>query len=153
MSAKVRGTISRTNMGANGLELRFVMRSDPRYLQVVRGAVGSLAAAIGWDESDCMAITMALDEALANVIRHAYHNRRDGEVELVCRESAEGFEAILSDRGEAPDQSKICARKVGSDTQGGLGTHIIRDVMDTVTYEDSPAGNRLILTKRFQKTI
>ena len=85
MSAKVRGTISRTIMGANGLELRFVMRSDPRYLQVVRGAVGSLAAAIGWDESDCMAITMALDEALANVIRHEYHNRHDGEVEFLFR--------------------------------------------------------------------
>jgi serine/threonine-protein kinase RsbW len=140
-------------MGANGLELRFVMTSDPRYLPVVRGAVGSLAAAIGWNESDCLAITMALDEALANVIRHAYHNRRDGVIELECRETADGIEAILSDRGDAPDQSKICARTPGSDQPGGLGTHIIRDVMDTVSYEETPAGNKLIVTRRFAKNI
>jgi anti-sigma regulatory factor (Ser/Thr protein kinase) len=140
-------------MAANGLELRFVMTSDPRYLPVVRGAVGSLAAAIGWNESECLAITMALDEAVANVIRHAYHNRRDGVIELECRETADGIEAVLSDRGDAPDQAKICARKPGSDQQGGLGTHIIRDVMDTVSYEETPAGNKLIVTRRLVKNL
>ena len=39
------------------LQLKFTMPSDPRYLPVVRGAIAPLAAAIGWDESDCRAIT------------------------------------------------------------------------------------------------
>ena len=129
------------------------MPSDPRYLPVVRGAIGPLAAAIGWDESECRAITLAVDEALTNVIRHAYHNRADGLIELECRESADGLEITLLDNGDAPDRSKICAREIGCDQPGGLGTHIIKKVMDTVSYEESPEGNRFVATKRLRKTI
>jgi anti-sigma regulatory factor (Ser/Thr protein kinase) len=135
------------------LQLKFVMLSDPRYLPVVRGAIGPLAAAIGWDESDCRAITLALDEALANIIRHAYHSRADGLIELECRESADGLEVTLLDNGEAPDRTKICARAIACDRPGGLGTHIIKDVMDTVSYQATPEGNRFVATKRLRKTI
>jgi anti-sigma regulatory factor (Ser/Thr protein kinase) len=127
------------------------MASDPRYLPVVRGAVGPLAAAIGWDESDCRAIVLALDEAVANVIRHAYHNRPDGLIELECRESAGGLEITMLDYGDAPDQSKICAREVGSHQPGGLGTHIIRDVMDSFSYQETASGNRFVASKRLRK--
>jgi hypothetical protein len=74
-----------------GLLVRFVMASDARYLPVVRGTIGAMAAAIGWDESECRAIVLALDEAVANVIRHAYHNRPDGVIELECREGGDGL--------------------------------------------------------------
>jgi anti-sigma regulatory factor (Ser/Thr protein kinase) len=134
------------------LQMKFAMPSDPRYLPVVRGAIGPLAAAIGWDESECRAITLALDEALANVIRHAYHNRADGLIELECRESAEGLEITMLDKGDAPDKSKICARELGCDQPGGLGTHIITKVMDRVSYEASPEGNRFVASKLLRKT-
>ena len=136
-----------------GLHLKFVMPSDPRYLPVVRGAVRALSATMGWDDGDCRAITLALDEALANVIRHAYHNRADGTIEVDCRELPEGLEITLLDNGDAPDRSKICARAIGCDQAGGLGTHIIRDVMDTVSYQATPAGNRFVATKRLRKAI
>jgi len=133
------------------LEMKFAMPSNPRYLPVVRGAIAPLAAAIGWDESECRAITLALDEALANVIRHAYHNRTDGLIEMECRETADGLELTLLDNGDAPDRSRICAREIGCDQPGGLGTHIIKDVMDKVSYEESPNGNRFVATKRLRR--
>ena len=108
------------------MQIKFSVPSDPRYLCVVRGAIGPLAAVIGWDESECRAIVLAVDEALTNVIRHAYHNRTDGLMELECRESADGLEITLLDNGDAPDRSKICAREIGCDQPGGLGTHIIK---------------------------
>jgi anti-sigma regulatory factor (Ser/Thr protein kinase) len=134
------------------LQVKFAMPSDPRYLPVVRGAIGPLAAAIGWDESECGAITLAVDEALANIIRHAYHSRADGLIELECRESADGLEITLLDKGDAPDRAKICAREIGCDQPGGLGTHIIKKVMDTVSYEASPEGNRFVASKLLRRT-
>jgi sigma-B regulation protein RsbU (phosphoserine phosphatase) len=134
------------------LQMKFAMPSDPRYLPVVRGAIGPLAAAIGWDESECRAITLALDEALANVIRHSYHNCADKMIQLECRESGDGLEITLLDNGDAPDRSKICAREIGGDQPGGLGTHIIKTVMDTVSYEESPEGNRFVARKLLRKT-
>jgi anti-sigma regulatory factor (Ser/Thr protein kinase) len=140
-------------MPPNRLQLKFILPSDPRYLPVVRGAMAPLCEVMGWDESDGRAITLALDEALANVIRHAYRSCPGGRIELECRESADGLEITLLDNGEAPDRSKICAREIGCDKPGGLGSHIIRDVMDTVSYEVTPEGNRFVATKRLRKTI
>ena len=136
----------------HGLQVKFSMPSDPRYLPVVRGAIGPLAALIGWDESECDAIVLAVDEALANVIKHAYHNCTDGLMELECRQSADGLEITLLDNGDAPDRSKICARELGCAQPGGLGTHIIRNVMDKVSYQESPAGNRFVASKKLRKT-
>jgi anti-sigma regulatory factor (Ser/Thr protein kinase) len=134
------------------LRMKFAMPSDARYLPVVRGAIGPLAAVIGWDETECGAIALAVDEALANIIRHAYHSRADGLIELECRESAEGLEITLLDNGDAPDRSKICARELGCDRPGGLGTHIIKQVMDSVSYEASPEGNRFVASKLLRRT-
>lgn len=134
------------------MRIKFSVPSDPRYLCVVRGAMGPLAAAIGWDESECRAIVLAVDEALANVIRHSYHGRTDGLMELECRETADGLEITLLDNGDAPDRSKICAREIDCDRPGGLGTHIIKNVMDQVSYERSPEGNRFVAVKQLRKT-
>ena len=128
------------------------MPSDPRYLCVVRAAIGRLAAVIGWDESECRAIALAVDECLTNVIRHAYHSRTDCLIELECRENSDGLEITLLDNGDAPDRSKICAREVGCNQPGGLGTHIIKQVMDKVSYEESAEGNRFVASKQLRKT-
>jgi sigma-B regulation protein RsbU (phosphoserine phosphatase) len=133
------------------LEMKLAIPSDPRYLPVVRGAMAPLAAAIGWDESECRAITLAIDEALANVICHAYANRADGLIEMECRETADGLEITVLDNGDAPDRSKICAREMGGDQPGGLGTHIIKQVMDKVSYEVSPNGNRFVASKLLRR--
>ena len=92
------------------------------YLPVVRGAIGlSRHRAIGWDESECLGHerVLAVDEALANIIRHAYHGRTDGSMELECREIPDGLEITLLDNGDAPDLSKICAHQIGTDQPGG----------------------------------
>ena len=129
----------------------FVMSSHPRYLPVVRAAVGQLAAMVGWNESDSRAITLAVDEALANVIRHAYHGRADGRMELQCHVDGDELEFRLRDTGDAPDLTRICARDLGCDKIGGLGTHIIRDVMDSVSYRASPDGNWFVASKRLKR--
>jgi anti-sigma regulatory factor (Ser/Thr protein kinase) len=134
------------------LQIKFSVPSDPRCLPVVRGAIGPLAAAIGWDESECREIVLAIDECLTNVIRHAYHSRSDGLMELECSETSDGLQITLLDNGDAPDRSKICAREVGSDQPGGLGTHIIKEVMDKFSYEESPQGNRFVAIKYLRKT-
>jgi len=128
------------------------MPSDPRYLCAVRGAIGPLAAAIGWDESECRSIVLAVDEALANIIRHAYHERTDGSMEVECREISDGLEITLLDNGDAPDPAKICAGAVDSDQPGGRGTHIIKEVMDEFSYQASPEGNRFVAIKHLRKT-
>jgi serine/threonine-protein kinase RsbW len=135
-----------------GLSLKLVLSSDPRLLGAVRGAVAELASAAGFAEEDCRAITLAVDEALTNIIRHAYDNRHDKSVELTCRSLDNGLEFILRDRGRPVDPAKVCARPLEAVRPGGLGTHIIRQIMDRVCYEPLPDGNELRLVKYVTKT-
>jgi len=139
----------------SGIRFRVEWRlpSDPAFLPVVRGAVEKLCAVFGWTESEVRSITLAVDEALTNVIRHAYHKRPDGMIELICEEKEKVMEFLISDTGDAPDASKICSRAKESQAAGGMGTHIIRDVMDTAEYRRSGQANHLVMTKRLKQSV
>jgi anti-sigma regulatory factor (Ser/Thr protein kinase) len=133
------------------MHVAFDMWSEARYLRIVRATVAQLAALVGWNETESRCITMAVDEALANVIRHAYHGRSDARIELHCRVSEDQLEIRIRDTGDPPDRSKICAREASCDRIGGLGTHIIRDVMDIVSYESGQDGNWFTAIKRLRR--
>ncbi len=127
--------------------LKLQVRSDPRLLGVVRNAIRQFALVCGFPEDQSESLTLAVEEALTNVIRHAYENRNDQMIELTCLELERGIEFVLIDRGRPPDLAKVCGRPLGLLQPGGLGTHIIREVMDRVNYEASPEGNVLRLVK------
>jgi len=129
--------------------LHFELRipSDPRLLAVVRRTVSEFAAAFGFKEEQCRAITLAVDEALSNIIRHAYKNRYDQEIEMRLSANRECLEVTFVDRGEPVDLSKCCAQPLDKVALGGRGTHLIRQIMDEVCYERVSEGNRLRLKK------
>jgi serine/threonine-protein kinase RsbW len=129
------------------LKLRMRLASDPRLLAVVRGTVAQLAAALGFEDAQCREITLAVDEALSNVIRHAYKNECNHEIELNCQAQADCLEFTFIDRGEPADPDRICGQPLDEAALGGRGTHLIRQIMDEVRYDRVSGQNRLRLKK------
>ena len=127
--------------------MKLELVSDPQLLSVVRSAVHELAKVVGFSDEECRTITVAVDEALTNIIRHAYQNRHDQTIGLVCQPCGDGIEFLLSDSGQAADPEKLRGRPLSEVRPGGLGTHIIQQVMDHVEYQALPDGNRLRLVK------
>jgi anti-sigma regulatory factor (Ser/Thr protein kinase) len=127
--------------------LRVVMSSDPRFLSIVRAAVGQIGMVYGLTEDSCRGVTLAIDEALANVIRHAYKNRYDQEIELNCQAAADHLEFTLVDRGEPADPARICGQPLDEVSLRGRGTHLIKATMDEMHYEKVPSGNQVRLIK------
>lgn len=107
----------------------------------------ALSSAYGLPGPDCRQITLALDEAMTNIIRHAYGNAPDRPIELRCEGRADFLEFNLLDHGEPPDRARLNAQPPDDLALGGRGTHIIRAVMDEVAYESVARGNRLRLRK------
>jgi anti-sigma regulatory factor (Ser/Thr protein kinase) len=130
------------------IHLRLDMPSHPRFLSVVRAAIDELSLTVGLPKEECDAVILAIDEALANIIRHAYKNRYDQKVEFDCVVSEEQMEFTLLDQGEAPDPARICAPCADEFALSGRGTHLIKAIMDEVTYMQIPEGNQLKLIKR-----
>ena len=142
---KTESAPARTASGTLNFQIK--MASDPRFLAVVRSAVETLADVWGFEKDQCSGIALAVDEASSNIIRHAYRNRCDREIELNCQARPDGLEFIFVDRGEPADLSRICAQALDQTAPGGRGTHLIRQIMDEVSYERVPEGNRLRLRK------
>jgi anti-sigma regulatory factor (Ser/Thr protein kinase) len=130
------------------VSLKFLVPSEPRFLAVVRAAVGELGAVCGLSDRECRGITLAVDEALANVIRHAYHGDSGGTIEVNCRARDGQLEFTVLDQGEPPNPARLCPHPLDDVSLSGRGTHLIRMAMDEVCYERVPGGNQLRLSKR-----
>jgi serine/threonine-protein kinase RsbW len=133
--------------------LRLQLHSDPQVLCGVRGAVSPIAAAIGFNEEDCRAITLALDEAITNVIRHAYGGKLGREIEIEfnklngAKAGKPALEIVLLDRGARPKPGALRGLPPGELRSGGLGLHFMRQSMDTVIHSRVGSANRLRMVK------
>jgi len=95
---------------------------------------------------------VALDEVLSNIVEHAYGggSERPIVVDAVLRPTGLEFEVI--DEGPAfdplaratPDTSQALAER----PIGGLGIHIVRELMDDVDYRREGGRNHLRFRKR-----
>jgi anti-sigma regulatory factor (Ser/Thr protein kinase) len=130
------------------VRVKFWIPSQTRFLSVVRAAVGELGSVSGLADEACRGITLAVDEALANVIRHGYRGAPNGTIEVNCQAWTDRLEFTLLDQGEPPGPVRLAAHPLDDVALSGRGTYIIRSMMDEVNYERVPAGNQLRLSKR-----
>ncbi len=146
-------------MSRGSLLLKMELRSNPEMLCVVRNALGQLAQTLGFAEPECRAVVLAVDEALTNIIRHAYQGRTDQPIEASFRRiepARDGtrraaLEIVLEDRGATVDDKRLCGRELEDVRPGGLGLHFIRESMDTVEFQRKWGRNQLRLVKLLNK--
>jgi anti-sigma regulatory factor (Ser/Thr protein kinase) len=95
---------------------------------------------------------LALDEACMNIIRHAYPNNPDGEIEVVIEAGWKQCVIQLIDFGESYQPSSVPSPLIGTPLEearpGGLGLYLMRKVMDEVRYIPGPTRNCLVMVKR-----
>ena len=128
--------------------LRISFPSHPKYLSVVRMVTAKIAEQCGFGEKIVEEIRLAVDEACANVIKHAYKGDTSKEIVLEYTNTEKEFTVILEDKGIKADIRSIKGRDLKKVRPGGLGVHFIRRVFDVFEYDEKRTkGNRLILRK------
>ena len=126
--------------------------SQPKYLYIVRSALYPLLLGAGFGKRDARRIVLAVDEACSNIIRHAYEEDPSGTITVTATDAAGQFTVRLRDYGRKADPSSIAPRNLEDVRPGGLGTHFMGQVFDTVTYDTSEGeGTLLILEKKKQQ--
>jgi len=97
-------------------------------------------------------LVLAVDEACANIIRHAYGSEREGGIGLVVSRAEDVLSFELTDDAPCIDPDKVRPKPLGECRPGGLGVALIDTVMDTWHIEPAPgrSGNRLVLRKRIE---
>jgi anti-sigma regulatory factor (Ser/Thr protein kinase) len=129
--------------------VKITVPSHPKYLGLVRkvtfafGQIHQIETALMED------IRLAVDEACANVIRHAYRGDPSGRITLVYEMKKEEISVTIDDNGIKADMNAIKGRDLDEIKPGGLGVHFIRRVFDVFRFdEQKKSGNRLILIKK-----
>jgi anti-sigma regulatory factor (Ser/Thr protein kinase) len=94
-------------------------------------------------------IELAISEICTNIIKHAYAGKK-GEIRGQVTLLNNGVELNFYDHGASFDPNSVPTPKADPQnlSEGGYGLHIIRQIMDVVSYESQPGrGNHWRLIK------
>jgi anti-sigma regulatory factor (Ser/Thr protein kinase) len=136
----------------SGLKRELQITNDARNLSLVRQAVGEVLAQSTFSVQDRNKIILAVDEALANVVEHAYPDSM-GIVEVAFDLDPARLVVTIRDNGvkfnpearPTPDVQELIKRGA----KGGYGLLLMRKIMDEVRYVlDTTWSNELVMTKK-----
>jgi sigma-B regulation protein RsbU (phosphoserine phosphatase) len=132
------------------LALRIAARVDQ--LRKIREAVREVVESCGCSAECATDVVTAVDEACQNVIRHAYCDDSGGAIELEIERCGEDLVVSLRDFAPEVDPEEIKPRDLDEIRPGGLGTHLIREMMDSADFirPESGRGNLLRMVKRIR---
>ena len=98
-----------------------------------------------------MPINLALEEIVANVMLYAYPDNKSGQVMVESWRADDKICFSISDSGKPfdPTQQKEADVTLSAEEReiGGLGIHLVRQLMDEIRYERKEDRNVLILSK------
>ncbi|MCD6460981.1 ATP-binding protein [bacterium] len=136
----------------NSDTIQLCISSNPKYLKLVRSVILQSALIVGFSEKDSRDVTLAVDEAITNIIKHSYMSSYDKKIKINVNFRDEYLELVLRDYGKKADPKTIKSRDLKDVKPGGLGVFFIKKIMDNVCYDMSPKhGTKLILKKYFYK--
>ena len=139
------------NEAEDGKVLKMTFDNDIKQIPKLEGFMDEVQEATGIDTSLTMSLNLALEEAVTNVMMYAYPKGQHGNVNLkaILRDSS--IEFVLWDKGVPfdPTAAPEADTTLGVEERaiGGLGIHLVRNIMDTVSYENKNGMNILTMIK------
>jgi serine/threonine-protein kinase RsbW len=122
--------------------------SHPANLRDVRKQIEQFAQSIGMPSDMADAVGLALNEAMANVIRHGYDGKTDQPIIVSAEGGEQELRLYIRDWAKPFDPSKLKPRRHDKLTPGGVGMTCIRQLMDEVKFERLPDGMLLTMIKK-----
>jgi anti-sigma regulatory factor (Ser/Thr protein kinase) len=121
----------------------------PENLKQIRAMMAKVTSAALFSEGDAGAVILAVDEACSNIIKHCCKDDPTRSIDVTISLDKDSLCVIMVDNGKCFDIKSIQPRDIEDIRPGGLGVHIIREVMDVVEYSHTPEGfNQIKLVKK-----
>ena len=103
------------------------------------------------DMALAMSLNLAMEEAVVNVMDYAYPVGTEGEVDIEAIADETQLHFTISDSGKPfdPTAKEEVDTTLSAEERpiGGLGIHLIRQLMDDISYERKDGKNILRLSK------
>jgi serine/threonine-protein kinase RsbW len=126
--------------------------ADVAQLATIRAFVEQHSRALGVDAFDIYDLVLAVNEVATNIVVHGYRGD-PGAIEIELRRLGDAIEIRLRDQAPLFDPTRVPAPDLSLPLHkrplGGMGLHVIRELMDAIRYRVTPEGsNELTLVKR-----
>lgn len=133
--------------------VQFSVKAAMENVPAATQRIAKVAREVGFDEPALYQIELAVDEACANVVEHAYPQGEQGDLEISCYLEGRCFVIRVRDWGAGFDPVTVEEPNVNAPLEerglGGLGLFLVRRVMDRVKFSFDPLrGNELLMFKR-----
>jgi anti-sigma regulatory factor (Ser/Thr protein kinase) len=130
--------------------------STTQNLALIRDFVTRVAAQAGLTDAEVGQLELAVDEACANVIEHAYGDDKTKQVMVRAVFDEDTLRIHVIDTGEGFDPTQVQQQDlkdlIAKRRTGGLGMRLIKTLMDEVHYEIEPGKkNELRMVKKLRK--
>lgn len=140
------------------IERKFTLQvpSSTENLALIREFVTTIGRQATLSDEEIIKLELAVDEACANVIEHAYGHDITKDVSVRATFDDEKLKISVIDEGRGFDPTKVSQKSVDQliheRRSGGLGIRLIKSLMDEVNYEIEPGQkNELHMTKLIKK--
>lgn len=114
--------------------------------------VDEVCEAVGFDMGTTMQINLAMEEAVVNVMNYAYPKGTKGDILVEATSNAKRLKFTIIDSGKPFDPTAKAEVDItlAADERpiGGLGIHLVRQIMDSINYEYLNGQNVLTLRKQ-----
>lgn len=98
-----------------------------------------------------MSLNLAMEEAVVNVMKYAYPEGKSGKIDISVSIDGDDIVFVISDSGVAFDPTAKAEVDIDQKAEdrpiGGLGIHLVRQIMDSMVYERIDGKNILTLHK------
>jgi anti-sigma regulatory factor (Ser/Thr protein kinase) len=132
-------------------QLDVTIPSDPSAIGPVRRSVEQVAASAGMDERAAADLGLCVNEALANVMRHAYGGATGRPIAVSCHCQGEELVVTIRDWGNGVNPAELPPKAYDPLEPGGLGLICLKQMLTDVTYVPQPDGMLLVMKKRTTK--
>jgi anti-sigma regulatory factor (Ser/Thr protein kinase) len=133
------------------IDRKLTLPNDIETIPQLNEFIDAVAEEAGLDMAFTMSLNLAIEEAVVNVMEYAYPEGTQGFVDIRLMVGDGELCCILSDSGTpfdptlTPDADTTLSAEERS--IGGLGIHLVRQIMDHISYEYKDQHNILTLTK------
>jgi len=129
--------------------LNISLPASPEHVEPMRDAATAIARELGFSAEQVARVELAVEEAITNVILHAYAGGK-GNVSLSCSRDDDGqFAVTVTDCGMAfdPTASANAAKEPAPEkpAMGGLGINLLRHNADRLAYRRANGKNILAM--------
>jgi len=98
-----------------------------------------------------MTLNLALEEVVSNIIKYAYDDEGDHEIEIQFTREGNLLTVKIKDDGQEFNVLEFPKPDINAAAEdrniGGLGIHFVKELMDTVEYQYKNNKNILVLSK------